>query len=34
MTSQLLTQLLQALGLLSILLLIGTFLRAKVKGQR
>ncbi|MBW5398073.1 sodium/glutamate symporter, partial [Brachyspira pilosicoli] len=31
MTSQLLTQLLQALGLLSILLLIGTFLRAKVK---
>lgn len=31
MTSQLLTQLLQALSLLSILLLIGTFLRAKVK---
>lgn len=31
MTSQLLTQLLQALSLLSVLLLIGTFLRAKVK---
>ena len=31
MTSQLLTQLLQALSLLSALLLIGTFLRAKVK---
>lgn len=31
MTSQLLTQLLQALSLLSVLLLIGTFLRAKIK---
>lgn len=31
MTSQLLTQLLQALSLLSVLLLVGTFLRAKVK---
>ena len=31
MTSQLLTRLLQALSLLSVLLLIGTFLRAKVK---
>ena len=31
MTSQLLTQLLQSLSLLSVLLLIGTFLRAKVK---
>ena len=31
MTSQLFTQLLQALSLLSVLLLIGTFLRAKVK---
>lgn len=31
MTSQLLTQLLQALSLLSFLLLVGTFLRAKVK---
>ena len=31
MTSQLLTQMLQALSLLSVLLLIGTFLRAKVK---
>lgn len=31
MTSQLLTQLLQTLSLLSVLLLIGTFLRAKVK---
>lgn len=31
MTSQLLTQLLQALSLLSVLLLVGTFLRAKIK---
>ena len=31
MTSQLLTELLQSLSLLSVLLLIGTFLRAKVK---
>lgn len=31
MTSQLLTQLLEALSLLSVLLLVGTFLRAKVK---